>query len=167
MVPLADALDLEGFPGGPFTDSVVFAAAESVRSECGWHIAPQVTETITVDSPGGRVLLLPSLFVTEVTAVRDVTGDEPRTLTGWRISRAGMLHLAGGWPEGFAAVEVDLTHGYESCPAELLAVIADRALRNAKDSTVVQESLGSRSVSYRDAPLASPVLARYRLQGAP
>lgn len=167
MADLVTPEDLADFPGAPFAEPVVRSASESVRAEAGWHIAPEVSETLVIDSPGGRVLMLPTLRVVEVAEVRDLTGGAPRVVGGWRLSQAGMLSLAGGWPAGFGAIEVDLTHGYESCPADLLGIVAERSLRTAKDSTVVQESLGSRSVSYRDAPLASSVLSRYRIPSLP
>src|SRR5690606_40983530 len=64
------------------------------------------------------VLILPTLRLVSVSEVRDMTGDEPRVLTGWRMSQAGMLSRRGGWPSGFGAVEVDVVHGYEQCRAE-------------------------------------------------
>lgn len=168
MPELVTAEDLAGFPGAPFSDQVVRTVAESVRGECGWHIAPVVTETITVDSPGGEVLLLPTLKIGEVTAVRDVTAETPRAVTGWRASPSGMLVLTGGWPRGYAAIEVDLTHGYTTCPDDLLGVIAERAKRGIRDSTVQQESLGSRSVTYRaGGEPPTSVISRYKVTSAP
>lgn len=142
-LPLAMPGDLDGIDGAPFTESAVRAAGEQIRRLAGWHIAPEVAETLTVDSPGGDTLWLPTRHVVEVTAVRDVSGDTPRELSGWRWSQSGMLSRRGGFPCGFRAVEVDLKHGYESCPVDLLPVIADRTNRR-----VMQESLGSRSVTY-------------------
>lgn len=159
---------LDGFPGAPFTPSQVRAAGEQVRVECGWHIAPTVTETLTLDSAGGRVLTLPTLRLVAVTEVRDVTGDTPEVLTGWRQSKVGMLSRVS-WPVGFAAVEVDLTHGYPECPPDLLAVLAERCQRFGKDGFVRQESLGSRSVTLGAAgPGPSTlVLSRYTIHAQP
>lgn len=133
--------DLIGFPGAPFTPSTVGAAANQIRRTCGWHIAPELTETLTVDHDGSTVLHLPSLKVSEVTSVRDVTGSTPREITGWRWSGAGMV--SGHFPRGFRSIEITLTHGYSECPPDLLPVVASRTQRRA-----MQESLGSRSVSY-------------------
>jgi hypothetical protein len=165
---LATSVDLADFPGAPFNEQVVRTVCETVRGECGWHIAPVVTETLTVDSRGGQLLLLPTLKIATVTEVRDVTSDTPRVVTGWRVAPSGMLVLAGGWPRGYAAIEVDLTHGYATCPEDLLGVIAERAGRGIRDSTVQQESLGSRSVTFAVGSGAiSPVVARYRVTGSP
>ena len=56
----------------------------------------------------------------------------------------GVLVNHGGWPE---AIEVDLVHGYDTCPPSLYPVIAERAQR-AKAGMVRQESILGRSVSY-------------------
>lgn len=99
------------------------ATCAAVRSYCRWHVAPEVTETVTLDVAGyGPMLFLPTLRLGSVSEVRDVTGDEPRTLDGWRKTAAGMLSRPGGWPAGFSAVEVDMVHGYDECPADILAV---------------------------------------------
>lgn len=162
--PLVLASDLAGFPGAPFSETVVASSAEAIRNEAGWHIAPSVTETITIDSNGGPILMLPTLYLTAVTEVVDVSGDTPTVLTGWRKSRAGMLSRQQGWPHGFESVEVTFTHGYDACPAELFPVIAERTQRK-----VQQESLGSRSVSYATdtGGVVSSVVARYKLPPRP
>ena len=61
--------DLLGSPLIGYDPDAVLAAAEAVRSYCGWHIAPAVEETVTLDGSGGRHLLLPSLHVTEVSEI--------------------------------------------------------------------------------------------------
>lgn len=141
IAPLVYAVDLADFPGAPFKDSTVKAAAGQVRRICGWHIAPSLTQSLTLDHDGSSVLYLPSLRVTDVASVRDLTGSTPREISNWRWSGAGMIE--GSFPGGFRAVEVTLTHGYAECPDDLLPVLASRTQRRA-----MQESLGSRSVSY-------------------
>lgn len=144
--PLAQADDLVDFPGAPFPQSVVTAAGEAVRAAAGWHIAPAVTETLRIDSDGATLLLLPTGRLTAVAEVRDVTGDAPSIITGWRVShRLGGLHRGTGWPCGFEAVEVDVVHGYTECPPDLLKIVAAEAGRR-----VAQQSAGPFSVSYAD-----------------
>lgn len=162
---LVSTSDLEGMDGAPFSQARVKAAAETVRRMAGWHIAPSTTEVVTVDHDGGSTLLLRSLYVTDVVAVRDVSGPTPRELTGWRWSQAGMISFAGGGPCGFRSVEVEFVHGYESCPADLLPVIASSIERR-----IVQESLGSRSVTLANDDLgmgASSVLSMYSIRARP
>lgn len=162
--PLFVASDLTGQPGAPFSDEVATSVGDQIRRLCGWHIAPQVTETLVIDSDGGRVLMLPSLHVVNVTGVRDVSGSTPRVLTGWKWSRDGMIEARGFWPRGFRSVEVDLIHGYETCPPELFPVAADFSRRR-----VAQESIGSRSVSFvstADSRLDS-ILSTFKITGRP
>lgn len=164
MPALVTAADLAGFPGAPFSEDRVEAAGEALRTEAGWHIAPEVTETLIVDCEGGHFLFLPTMNLSQVTEIRDMTGDTPKVLTGWRKSRKGVIYRAGGWPCGFEAVEVDVVHGYSECPKELLPVVADYTTRR-----VAQESLGSRSVTYvNDGPTRSDSLvARYTIPARP
>lgn len=168
MPALVVAADLNDFPGAPFAESVVESAGEAVRAEAGWHIAPEVTETLTVDSDGSPHLLLPTLHLVEVTEVRDVTGSTPRTITNWRQSGKGILYRAGGWPAGLSALEVDLTHGYTECPPALLPAVAAYAQAIKRGGRVTQESLGSRSVSFASGDSSSlGAVARFTIKAAP
>jgi len=167
MPALVDASDLIQFPEAPFAEDLVASAADQVRILCGWHIAPEVTETLTVESWGGPVLSLPTLHLTAVTEVRDVTGTDPAVLDRWRKSQSGMLIRIGGWP--FGTVEVDVTHGYPVCPDGLLAVIAERVQQSSRDRSIRQESLGSRSIALGADPVspAGQVLSRYTIPAIP
>jgi hypothetical protein len=167
MVALLSPEDLSDFPGAPFPARLVEAASESVRADAGWHIAPQVTETVAVHGDGGRILILPSRRVVSVTEVRDVSGGSPVVLTGYRLAGGSVLYRDSGWPDGFAVLEVDMVHGFDTVPADLLPIVAARCKQASMDSTVTQESLGGRSVSFNVGRLASEVeggpLSRYRL----
>ena len=114
-MPLAD------LPAGA-DESSWLAACAVVRRYCGWHIAPSVTETLTLDGPGGTLLRLPSAYVTAVTSVaNDGTAiDDPE----W--SAHGMVR-AHCWTEKFRGVVVELTHGYRECPDDLLDVLVHMA----------------------------------------
>jgi hypothetical protein len=146
---LASPTDLADFPGAPFTEAVVDAAVATLRLEAGWHIAPQVTETVTVNAGGGTDLILPTLHLVNVTEVREVSGSTPVVLTGWRQSRIGILTRNAGWPRGLEVIEVDMVHGHTETPPELLSVIAYFGQRQKSDPTVSQESLGSWSRTLR------------------
>jgi hypothetical protein len=161
---LASPTDLADFPGAPFSDALVDAAVATLRLEAGWHIAPQVTETITVNASGGTELILPTLHLVNVTEVRDVSGSTPVVLTGWRQSRIGILTRNAGWPRGLEVIEVDMVHGYEACPPELWPVIARYVQAAQTKSTVSQTSLGDFSESYRTGSVSDPVLARFSVR---
>lgn len=148
---LTDAAALAGFPGAPFTDVTVDAAVASLRNYLGWHVAPEREETLTVDSNGGQYLFLPTLKVTEITAIRDVSEDDPVVIAGWRVVRAGMLYLRDGyWPCGDATVEVDLAHGYDSCPADLLPIVANMAQAVAQGAELTSVRIDDYAETYAD-----------------
>lgn len=165
MVDLVSTGDMTGFPGAPFAASVLRSAAESVRDECGWHIAPPVTETLKVRTVG-PVAILPTLRIVSVSEVRDAKSG--RVITGWCVDDESQT--IRGLPHG-RRVEVDLEHGHEACPPALLPAIADRAKAIAAGGYIRQESLGSRSVSYATGPDvgvgAADPLARYKLPPRP
>lgn len=142
--PLAAPSDLTAY--GTFSEEIVHAAGQGIRRETEWHIAPQITETLLLDGDGSNTLILPTLHLVTVSAVRDVSGDTPAEVTGWRKSSSGILTLRYGyWPVGSETVEVDLVHGYETCPAELLPVLARRC-RDAGSTSAGQVRLGSLSI---------------------
>lgn len=161
-VALVGSSDLVGFPGAPFSDGVAAAAGGQVRALCGWHVAPQVTETLVVETGGSVVVLLPSLRVASVAEVRDGDGN---VLGGWRVRPNGVLRRDAGWPD---VIEVDLTHGYDKCPAELIAVVAEFA-RSIKAGGVKAESLAGRSVQLDTTPggVSADILARYSIPERP
>lgn len=166
MPALVEVVDLSDYPGAPFTTAVVESAAESVRDEAGWHIAPEVTETLTVVSKGGTALLIPSLRYT-ITAVRDVTDPAaPEAITNYVDRGAGILHRSYGWATDHK-YEVVLTHGYATCPPALKPVIAHRAQAAKMPGGSV--SLGSLSTGFSNPADArteqdAAIIARYSLR---
>jgi hypothetical protein len=163
---LVNATELNDYPGAPFAESIVDAVVAAMRNEAGWHIAPVRTETIVRDTDGGTILFLPTLRLISVNEIRDLTGDTPRVIDGWRPSRTGMVS-GPWWPCGFGAVEADITHGYEETPKELLLVIAERCQLASLNSGVRQESAGSESISYSASgsvtPEAMRIWSRYQI----
>lgn len=169
-------------PGGAsVTQDQVDTIAEGIRLECGWHIAPVITETIKVDSDGTSVLRLPTRKMTGLTSVTDTATGEPILVnpeTGW--SAAGLLSLGdegfipgrswsssyrpgfGRFPAGFRAVTVTFSHGYEVCPSDILRYIV-----SASRSRIIAETLVGRSVTFSpgssDIFAASTTLDKYRL----
>lgn len=146
-MPVAESLvvsdDLADFPGGPFADAIVDAAGAAVRTAAGWHIAPSVTETVTVKA-NGQVLVLPSLYVTDVDTVSDVTDpDNPVVVEDFTWAANGVVRLSGGYWAGYSwdwhqphrTYDVTLTHGYDACPADVVAVVAQQAQNYAVDRT--------------------------------
>src|SRR5690242_2309236 len=104
--PLVSAAALDGFRGAPFADPVVEAAAETVRADCGWHIAPVATQTVRLRTGRMDSVNLPSLRVLEVLAVTDRDGNP---VTGWDYWEHGVLDRPGGFPD---TISVTFRHGY-------------------------------------------------------
>lgn len=155
--------ELTGFPGAPFTATVVAAAADAIRHECGWHIAPEVTSTVRVDVSNG-VAVLPTLRLVEVVSVTSESGQALDVRWG---DPNGVVRLQGCYT-GSASVVFE--HGYESCPPALIGAVAASA-QLVRRGQVRQESLGSRSVSYGTAAevaaASDPVVARFKLGPRP
>jgi hypothetical protein len=132
--------------------------AQEVRSRCGWHIAPEITETVTVEGLGAA-LLLPTLHLTGITSIfRDDVGI-PLDHVTWKPNG-----IVTGYSFGAGDYVVTFTHGHAECPPELIPVIADVGQRR-----VQQESLGSRSVTFassEDVRYAA-TLDRYTIQARP
>ncbi len=138
------------------------SAQAVVRRFCGWHIAPNITETLHLDGHGGRGLELPTTHMTGLGAVSadgvDVSGD-----VAW--SHTGVLWLKRGlWPDLPGAVEVEFSHGFapDEVP-DVQAVIATLAKRAAATpGNVSSQSVNGASVSFlaaSGAPLSVPLLA--------
>lgn len=140
------------------------AGIDAVRSYCGWHIAPSTSETVSVEGDGGRVLLLPSLLITDTTEVRDESGN---VVTGWKVRENG---IARGYWLAEELYEFDITHGHETMPPELQDIInqVDAAGANSVALRSVTKGPFSESYDLANAPLSvRAVLDRYRLPARP
>lgn len=166
--------DLLGFPGAPFEEGVVDAAVANLRKVAGWHIAPLLSETVALDVEYGRSVILPTLRLDAVTAVRNATSltEAPTAVAEYRTTptlrfRAGIVDRPSWWPCG--VLEFDITHGYSQCPADLLPAIAEACHQLVAASRVVQgQTSGPFNVTYRDSTGdVDPAVARYTLPSRP
>lgn len=141
---MVTAPDLDYLPGAPFEDGEVDSAVETLRNVVRWHIAPQRSETVTLDvSIMQRRLFLMTTHLVSVDEIRargEVVdpGDYSVSPHLCRVIRNG----SGYWPSGYAAVEVDMTHGYETVPRDLLSVIAAIAATSRRDQSVREAVAG-------------------------
>lgn len=110
------------------------AVAETIVGQCGWHIAPSVVELDVESRVGNKgIVMLPSLFVTSVEALR-LNGSvvDPALYT---MHRAGFIEFSGfRKPPRNCTVSVDFTHGYATTPkavAEVGFELAATALEKA------------------------------------
>lgn len=143
-------------------------AEQAVRDYCGWHVAPVVTETLTLDGPGDPRVFLPSLKVLAISAVR-VSGDlvDP---SGYTWTADGVLRrLTGTWPYLGQAIEVDLEHGHN--PAEVAWIVGQVAERieaaPAGASVLSRATVGQRQLEFRPTAGMVGLLAAEREALAP
>lgn len=105
----------------------ILTSFEAVQDYCGWHIAPVLTETITVDSENGHTLHLPTLRLVDLVSVKVDGEDVTESL---RFSKHGMVEWKSPcrrFPRGFGRIEVTMRHGFEKMPAGVSAVVSSRA----------------------------------------
>lgn len=152
------------------------AALAAIRAYCGWHVAPTVRETLTVDVPAGTILQLPTRHVKEVHAVT-INGAD-REVRAWSIN--GLVDI-GKFSASVGSVKVDLTHGYEwEQVPDLVAVYGQLAKRAALNAGRVRsQGTGPYQVTYatlEGAPIGGSVamlgserdiLSRYKLTWGP
>lgn len=150
------------------------AAHGVVRRFCGWHVAPVIDETLTLDGSGGRDILLPSLRVVQLASVMNDGVDVTEQVD---TSHAGILRLTSGcWTKRLGRVTVTLTHGYELDEVpEVAAIIAGVAKRGPNSGRVdaSESTNGSSRGGFvdRGAPISVPLtlteqeaLSTYRLE---
>lgn len=136
------------------------ATVADVRGFCGWHVAPEVTETLTVDGPGSGLLVLPTLRLVDVLSIT----DDGAALTDPEWSVTGMVR-AYCWTWKFRGVVAEITHGFEQWPADLLAVMAEMASTTASLAGVKAVTSGAHQVTFETSlrPSQRDVLGRYQL----
>jgi len=101
-------------PEDPETERILKAALRAARQFCGWRVNAVAGEQLAVDSPGGRLLSLPTLALTELTSV--VEDGVELDVSDLRVStRLGNVTKKSGasWVSGYGAVVVTMTHGLD------------------------------------------------------
>jgi len=126
-------------------------AEAQVRAYCGWHIAPEVADTLTLDGPGTGTLVLPSLHVVAIDAItEDGTVLDP---TVYQWSQAGIVRRGAPgngawcwtvsnqyrWTGNLQGLTVELDHGYEEWPLDVQSVIDRVAARAAEGASVLTQ----------------------------
>lgn len=96
----------------------------AARRWCGWHVSPLLQgDEVEVDGPGGRLLVLPTLWLAELTAVVEdgVTLD----VADLEVSKRGLVRKkSGSWTERFGGITVTMNHGFDDAPAFNAAVLS-------------------------------------------
>ena len=134
-------VDLETFTRGqlnrsePRTEDVLNRALAAARRYCGWHVTPvRTAETVTLDGPGSRLLILPTLRLTAVTEVTE--NGVPVDVTSVAWSTRGLLQKKNGgyWTNQFGGIEVNFDHGFDPVDAaDWQGAVMSLAERTARD----------------------------------
>ena len=105
----------------PLYDGAPPAVSAQIRAYCGWHVAPEMTETLTVNGSGTQVVYLPTLHASSVAPVK--LDGETLDPDQYEWSQDGVLRRAGHqrWPDRLRCLEVTLVHGYGDRGDELKA----------------------------------------------
>lgn len=156
------------------TEQDARARAEAeVRAFCGWHIAPEQTDELTVDGSGACVQPLPTLRLNTLDAL--VVDGDAADLGGVEWSQAGFLRRAAAFPDGLRSVTATISHGYAAMPLDVQAVI-DRLVERGVETigALVQVGQVRYATGSDGLPAAATltdldraVLDRYRLPPRP
>lgn len=139
------------YAGDARIEPAIAAASAAIRAYCGWHVAPVLDCSITLDGEAGDIWL-PTNALASVTSAK--VGGEDVTVDGSnRRGRVRLAHKACG----LGNVEVGYTAGYDvaACP-DLMGVVVQRVMASVAMTTygVSQETAGGVSISYSGSALS-------------
>lgn len=165
----AEVSDLDDYRGGD--DEAILAQAQgAIRRYCGWHVAPSIPETLTLDGSGSRSLWLPSMYVTAVASITDCGTTVDAADYDWSAN-GYVRRRCGCWSPRPRQIVVTLTHGYEDIPPELIGVAVSMATRRASSPAGVRrEQTGPFSVEYAGSDLLQQerdILDQFKLPPRP
>jgi hypothetical protein len=131
LVPADLAAFTQGRLSGddPGTADALASALAAARRFCGWHVTPvRITQAVTVDGPGSRLLVLPTLRLTELTEIiEDGVAVDVDSLE-W--SSRGLVRKSGQgcWTGRFGGIVATMSHGFDAATDWQTAVLslADR-----------------------------------------
>lgn len=124
------------------------AATRAIRDYCGWHVAPILEETLTLDGTGTDTVLLPSRRVVAISDVK--VGDTSLDPSTYEWSLDGLLRCRRGcWPDRYRILTVELEHGF-SDDSVLSTVVASIVARIRMDPSgmLASQSAGTQRVSF-------------------
>lgn len=133
--------------GDPRLAPLIDGASASIRRYCGWHITPVITQTITLDGPGGDLLALPTLRLVEILSIAE--HGTPLTEQDYDWSEIGsILRRRGCWSPRYRAIVTEVRHGFESAPdvAQIVQQVVLNALASPLGATA--ETAGGVSVTW-------------------
>lgn len=129
-MPELTAADVENFTGGRLQDDggtgevsrMLDAALGEARDATGWHVAPVRRDTITLDGPRDRVLMLPTMRLVELISVTENGVELDLDTLHWSHGRPPGLAGSGqparirkrnyrSWSWDYGSIEIVMEHG--------------------------------------------------------
>lgn len=149
-------------------------ATAAARNYCGWHVTPVSSdEEIVLDGPGGRLLVLPTLKLTELTSVAEDGVELDLADLSW--SATGLVAKRNGayWTSQLGGIAVTFSHGYATAPDfdHAIAVMAEAIASGRGDAALIRKRVDD--VEYQWASTADPMagtaalLDKFRLEPRP
>ena len=139
------------YAGDARIEPAIASASAAIRAWCGWHVAPVLDCSITLDGEAGDIWL-PTNALASVTSAK--VGGEDVNVTG--SNRRGRVRLAQKTC-GLGNVAIDYVAGYDvsACP-DLMGVVVQRVMASVAMTTygVSQETAGGVSISYSGSALS-------------
>jgi len=152
---------LPGLPLSTLDPQAVVAAESIIRDYCGWHIAPAITETITLDGSGTYKMFLPSLRIKSITSISEGGFLLPAIDYDW--SENGTVEkIRSQWTWRRRGVVIVLVHGYDFCPPGVEDLV--KQLAKSGPAAITRAQIGQTSVTYSAAAPTFEVLNRYRIR---
>jgi hypothetical protein len=111
--------------GDPETVRLLAAGLSAARQFCGWHVTPvRPSVAVELDGPGGRILVLPTLKLVELTEVTEDGAVVP--ISDLYVSKRGLVRKKGGgyWSSHYGAITVSMEHGLEDAADFNAAVLS-------------------------------------------
>lgn len=118
----SDRLDAED----PETQRLLNAGLAAARRFCGWHVTPaEPDDVVTIDGPGARLLVLPTLRLDTLTALSE-NGVEFDVAADLHVSARGLVCKRSGaaWTSHFGGIVATMTHGFDEAPDFDAAVLS-------------------------------------------
>lgn len=107
------------------TVRLLAAGLAAARTYCRWSVTPVLVDhEVTLDGPGSRRLVLPTLNLTELSAV--VEDGDAIDVADLQWSADGLVIKSDGscWTSKYRGIQVTMTHGFDSAPDWQSAVLS-------------------------------------------
>lgn len=155
-MPLVTIEQLAGYMKRGFDDADAYTVqllldgtTAAVVEYCGWHIAPVLTESVSVDGTGTTIQTLPTLNLLSLDSVDENGLHLDVDRIDW--SANGLLEKRSGglWTARRRGVIAEITHGYETTPSWLTTLICAAAGRAFSSPLgIISEQSGGESITY-------------------